>query len=64
MRSSFFRIAAAAVGLMLLVSVIPALGDDYLVIKRKAARNRKFPWSSRLIRSSPSSGTRRASGKG
>ncbi len=34
------------------MSVIPALGDDYLIIKKKDARNRKFPWSLRPIRSS------------
>lgn len=43
MRSSFFRIAAAAVGLMLLVSVIPALADDYLIIKKKGGQEQKIP---------------------
>jgi hypothetical protein len=43
MRSYFLRIAAAALGLMILVTVIPGLAEDYLIIKRKDGTTQKVP---------------------
>lgn len=43
MRSYFLRIAAAALGLMLMLLVIPGFGEDYLIIKKKGGPTQRVP---------------------
>ncbi|MBI5249271.1 MAG: hypothetical protein HY912_07235, partial [Desulfomonile tiedjei] len=43
MRSNFLRIAAATLGLMLLLTVIPGYGEDYLIIKKKGGPTQRVP---------------------
>ncbi len=43
MRSYLLRIAAAALGVVLLLTVIPGFGEDYLIIKRKDGTSQRVP---------------------
>lgn len=43
MRTSLLRSAVAALGILVFVAVVPGLGEDYLVIKKKGGPTQKIP---------------------